>query len=379
MVPGRVLALSHHAGYGCRHSGACCTSGWRIPVEADRAATIARFFGDVFEQRSRVLRSSTAGACVLFEPAQPGRLPQCAVHRTCGHAALPSACRHFPRIYLHDAYATRLTLSHFCPTAASLLFIPGDVRIVEPPAGLAPPDDREGLDARDALPPLLRPGMLMDVDSYGAWEAEAVRVLAEGPGSVEASVAHLESICEDIRGWRPGAAAALVEHVSTAFRRPVSDRTAAGRGAVAADAVSHEHGRDPWRPWYELALASVPTGLAHSAPPDDAGRRDERYVASAWAEFEGPLRRYAASRLFGSWVAYQGRGLRTIVASVRCALAVVRLEAVRACAAAGRPLDAGLLQDAVRAAELLLVHKADRQELASRLSATEDRDGRAVC
>ena len=39
----------------------------------------------------------------------------------------------------------------------------------------------------------------------------------------------------------------------------------------------------------------------------------------------------------------------------------------------------GLLQDAVRAAELLLVHMADRQELASRLSATEDRDGRAVC
>jgi hypothetical protein len=28
-----VFALSIHADYACRHSGACCSAGWTIPVE----------------------------------------------------------------------------------------------------------------------------------------------------------------------------------------------------------------------------------------------------------------------------------------------------------------------------------------------------------
>ena len=322
-------------------------------MEADRTRAIARRFGDVFEKGSPVLRSHADGACALFERGDAGRLPQCAVHRTCGHAALPSACRHFPRIYLHDAYASRVTLSHYCPTAASLLFAPGDVRIVEASEELAPDDDREGLDARDALPPLLRPGMLMDVHSYGAWEAGAVSVLTDSSVSLDASVQRLASIVEDIRRWHPGAGA-LIEHVRTAFNRHVTG----GTGIPLDDA--------------EVARAEA--GL-----DGDAGAGDERYVAAAWAGFTEPLRKYAASRLFGSWVAYQGRGLRTVLASVRCALAVVRIEAVRACAAAERPLDAALLRHAIRQTELLLVHKADRQDLASRLSHVENEGRPAVC
>jgi len=113
------------------------------------------------------------------------------------------------------------------------------------------------------------------------------------------------------------------------------------------------------------------------APPD-AGACDERYVAAAWAGFTEPLRKYAASRLFGSWVAYQGRGLRTVLASVRCALAVVRIEAVRACAAAERPLDAALLRHAIRQTELLLVHKADQQERVAAQSRRKRRTPRGL-
>src|SRR5262245_24345987 len=29
----RIFALSIHADYRCRHSGACCTSDWDVPVE----------------------------------------------------------------------------------------------------------------------------------------------------------------------------------------------------------------------------------------------------------------------------------------------------------------------------------------------------------
>ena len=347
-------------------------------MEADRTGAIARRFGDVFEKGSPVLRSHADGACALFERGDAGRLPQCAVHRTCGHAALPSACRHFPRIYLHDAYASRVTLSHYCPTAASLLFAPGEVRIVEASEELAPDDDREGLDARDALPPLLRPGMLMDVHSYGAWEAGAVRVLTDSSVGLDASVRCLASIVEDIRRWHPGAGA-LIEHVRTAFDRHLPGGT--GIPLEIGEVAGSEEGLDggaAGRLWHDVAAASVPSALVRPAPPD-AGTCDERYVAAAWAGFIEPLRKYAASRLFGSWVAYQGRGLRTVLASVRCALAVVRIEAVRACAAAERPLDAALLRHAIRQAELLLVHQADRQELASRLSRVESGGRPAVC
>ena len=67
---------------------------------------------------------------------------------------LPSACRHFPRVYLRDARGDLLTLSHFCPTAASLLFEPGPVGVIDAPRPLALDEPIEGLDAREVLPPL---------------------------------------------------------------------------------------------------------------------------------------------------------------------------------------------------------------------------------
>ena len=73
--------------------------------------------------------------------------------------------------------------------------------------------------------------------------------------------------------------------------------------------------------------------------------------------------------MFASWWAYQGHGLRTIVRGARLALSVVRVEAARACAEAGRTLDRELLIEAIRSADLLLLHLASRRELARRLSA----------
>ena len=50
----------------------------------------------------------------------------------------------------------------------------------------------EGLDARDALPPLLRPGMLTDLDGYDAWEQRAIGVLARGDLTAEQALARIE-------------------------------------------------------------------------------------------------------------------------------------------------------------------------------------------
>jgi len=35
LSPSPVRALSIHADYGCRMTGACCRSGWDVPVEPD--------------------------------------------------------------------------------------------------------------------------------------------------------------------------------------------------------------------------------------------------------------------------------------------------------------------------------------------------------
>ena len=65
--------------------------------------------------------------CVFFD-AEHGRL--CAVQRALGHDALPLACRQFPRVSLRDPRGVSVTLSHYCPTAASLLGSPRPVTIV---------------------------------------------------------------------------------------------------------------------------------------------------------------------------------------------------------------------------------------------------------
>jgi hypothetical protein len=261
---------------------------------------------------------------------------------------------------VHDAHATRLTLSHFCPTAASMLFCGDRLRIVDAPADLVSATDREGLDATRALPPLLHPGMLMDPASYAAWEARAVEAIEEA-SSPEHALARVAASVECLRPWTP-AGPALVEAVRAAWED--------GNGRAGAGIAAMRRFTPEWLA--RTAFASVSGGLDVDASPLDADA-DMRFVAPAWPAFAAPVQRYLAGRLFGSWVAYQGRGLRSVVASAACALAVLRISAARACAAASRALDAPLLTGAFRQADLLLVHKADRQVLADGLSEVEDR------
>ena len=114
-----------------------------------------------------------------------------------------------------------MTLSHYCPTAAGMLFhpvIPRDfgspgpegsagplLRIVEDPPAFPAEWPWEGLDARDALPPLLRPGVLMDWPSLERWERFAVSVLAEEDRSPEAALDVLAAAAEEARRWTPAA------------------------------------------------------------------------------------------------------------------------------------------------------------------------------
>jgi lysine-N-methylase len=155
--------LNVHVPYACRDSGMCCTAGWPIPVERARVPAIDAAIAqkviplrvqpwlspaaDAPDDVGGVLALRDNGHCVFFEAGRSG----CAIHEV-----KPAACVHFPYVCLIDPRGVRVTLSHYCPTAASLLFEhDDDIAIVEGPSPVPDGHVLEGLDARDALPPVL--------------------------------------------------------------------------------------------------------------------------------------------------------------------------------------------------------------------------------
>jgi hypothetical protein len=204
----------------------------------------------------------------------------------------------FPRVVLHDGRGTFISLSHFCPTAAGLLFEAGDswppVGIVDAPPALTDIGPLDGLDARNVWPPLLRPGVMMDLESYGAWERLGVELLTREGIAPDVSLNALDSTTARITAWSPGGPVPLLRAVVDAFGM----------------------------------LSPPPT-----AAPDVHDRA---------------LKRWLAARLFGNWIAYQGDGLQAIVRHLRACLATFTTELARD----GSPLEA------VRRSDLLIVHNA---------------------
>jgi hypothetical protein len=356
-----ALCLTIHAGYGCRHSGACCTAGWPIPIEAGALATLRLHFHgrpDKFDDASprpagagALAAVDEAGACAFFE-ADRGRL--CAIHRELGPDALPDACRQFPRVVLQDPRGTMISLSHFCPTAAGLLLEAMPLSVVGAGPALALDGRAEGLDARGVLPPLLRPGMLTDVDGYARWETRALEFLDNDDLDAAAALAAVDAATVRIQDWRPGGPT-LAETVAREFavaspRRSPQDRDANGGARSRRVAV---------------ALASIPAGteipaqLRHLADAPAA-------MPAWWADYDRPIRMYLASRLFGNWVAYQGAGLHAIVEYLSVALALVTADAARPRPGA-QTTPWQIVIEAVRNADLVLMHLADQRLLARRL------------
>ena len=210
-----AYCLRLHAAYRCQHAGACCTAGWAIPMEEPALARVQKkfagrahtlFLSDHVGQsvgQPAILARTPGGDCVFFE-RDGGNL--CVIHRDLGPESLPVACQHFPRVVLQRPRDTRISLSHFCPTAAKLLRSPGAdaFEIVAAPASLALDGRAEGLDARDTLPPLLRPGMLMDEDGYSAWERRCLEILGRGDRTADQAVAVIAAATGALQSWRPG-------------------------------------------------------------------------------------------------------------------------------------------------------------------------------
>ncbi|MEO7132887.1 MAG: hypothetical protein ABI024_01590 [Vicinamibacterales bacterium] len=285
----------------------CCTAGWPIPVERSRVhaieETIARSViplrvqpwllsgADAPDDVAGILAARDNGHCVFFEAGRPG----CSIHDV-----KPAGCNHFPYLCLIDQRGVHVSLSHYCPTAASLLFEHrGPVAIVE---GHAPTgdDDVEGMDARESLPPVAADGRtLISFEELSAWEREQV---------ARAKIGELDD-----------ADVALFQQA---------------RSAVPA----------PWN-WPE--------------PPERLSEIWWSQVATAWVHFDEVLANYAAAKMFASWSLYLGDAVDAAAHSARIASAVLRVEAARQCALFHRPLDRELLIEAIRQSDLLLVHYAD--------------------
>jgi hypothetical protein len=304
------------------------------------------------------------GSCVFFD-RDGGRL--CAIHRDAGADALPSACRHFPRQIRRDGRGTFISLSHFCPTAAALLPARDALQLVDalPPLRLSGPV--EGMDATDALPPLVRPGMLSDLDGYGAWEQACVATFARTDLSYQAALDLVAAATEDVRGWRPGAVT-LSERVQAAFRD--------ARPEAGADAGAHARAIETVA---ALCSGRVPEDVIRDYPADETARLEEAWqqrVAPAFPRFDVAMKNYLAARVFANWIAYQGRGLRSIVEWLRTCAALVRHQTVVRARDGGSAPDTADFLEAVRMADLLLLHVIDTQAFAWRFARLEGPDPR---
>lgn len=301
----RSYCLSFHSGYRCRHSGACCTANWPISIEPDTLSWLRT--AHAFSDRTRLIEPHTdadgrpllakaaGGACIFYEGDSGGL---CAIHREAGPAALPSACRNFPRVALRDGRGVFITLSHYCPTAAALLLEAQDISIVDAPSSISLDGGVEGLDATAVMPPLLGPGMLTDLNGYAAWEARAIRVLNDRAYPPRVALAILDEATDDACRWRPGQES-LTTRVTHAF-----------------DRACPRHARET--------------------------RRNEQLL-------ERPMKAFLAAHLFASWAAYQSGGPTAVVRSVQSAFEMLEL-------ALDRASDSTSFISAVRAVDLRLRH-----------------------
>jgi len=219
----------------------------------------------------------------------------------------------------------------------------------------------EALDAREAWPPLLRPGVLAGDETYTAWEA---RLLADflgpacdGAAGLPAMLASALCWTDALRSWRP-ADGSLEVLVRRPWRHP-DPRRLLRHGASVAALRSRV---------LQPLLAGVPSEWRPDAWP--AGLTDASMGGQpiGRGQADASLGRYLATRLAASWVAYQGTGLRSVATSLVHAYVLASL-ALEDTGNGQQPVTLGRLTSSIRAADWLLLHLLDRDVWARACSA----------
>lgn len=262
---------------------------------------------------------------------------RCSLQLSGGEEMLPSACRHFPRVFLRDRRGTMVTLSHYCPSAAALLLGSRPIEVVDAAPPLALREPIEGLDASDALPPLVRPGLLADIQGYAAWEEAALLEWATAP-SAHVALERISAATERIRQWTP-VRGPLIHAVTGAFGAAglatEGDEPGLSEGFGAVREVTGPH-----------PLLNVEDGFSEiwtmlQAESGDVLRR--------------PIANYMAACTFANWTAYRGQGLRTVVAWLQGCYDVLRVQLVRHASRAGE-VNREVLIESFRMADFIIVH-----------------------
>lgn len=383
-APGESLrTLKGLAGYACRHTGSCCRAGWPIPIEPAPLAVIhaADVRGHVSQlargawQTDGIICHTPDNECVFHAPehAKPG----CRLEASLGSEAMPFSCRQFPRILLRDQRGWHLSLSAWCGTAAQI------IAAGHPADGLPSShqhnflsfdhiraDTRihvEALDALDAWPPLLRPRVLAGHDAYATWETRVlIDCLAQANlNGIGLGPSLARALCwtERIRAWNTADGS-----LDVLVAKPFAPR----------DAAWLHFWRTPDSSGIRQVLAALMAMVPApwQVPHWPAGLTDEDLSGPPISRIQAELAlaRYLGTRLVASWVAYQGQGLRSVLASLvsSYALAVLALHCHPA-----RVVTFGRLTSALRASDWLQLHLLDRQQWADWCSAWERRDDAA--
>ncbi len=249
----------------------------------------------------------------------------------------------FPRVAVLEPAQVSVSLSHYCPTAAGLLFREAtEFGLVEDPPAFPSDWPIEGLEASGGYSPLLRPGVLLGFDGLRAFENSSVAVLS-GTSGVRTALDQIESAVHRIRGWTP-AQGLVPAFVASSFRQ------------ASTDPIHRRAVTDP-RP---LLLASTPTEAANLPPlPAFTGS-----VPEIRPDIDIALRRYLAARLIGGWILFQADDLATVIAYLRVCLDSVFFFA-SAHEGAGAAVDRW--REAIRAADLWLLHHCDPELIAANL------------
>ena len=219
---------------------------------------------------------------------------RCALHQALGHAALPLACRQFPRVSVSDPRGVSVTLSHYCPTAALSLAGETAVTIVVNPAAFPAGGEYVGLDATTVLPPLLAPGILMDWDAWWECERLAVELIGNGAGSADAVLSRLSAVISEIQTWTPRASEPLIARVRLAFGSPLTGGSLPDRLQLLNEAHT-----------------AIPPELRPDVPPR-APRPSDRIV-----------KRFLAAHTFANWAVHGSGGINAWLRSIATAHALI--------------------------------------------------------
>ena len=191
-----------------------------------------------------------------------------------------------------------MTLSHYCPTAAALLEAEADR---EPSIVLNAPafpsaSEYVGLDAQRAWPPLVRPDLLMDWDSW--WECERLAVEmfdADRNESAAVTLARLRAAVEDLQRWSPSDGP-LIDRVADAFAR--AQHTTPAPFVATQDRV-------------DAVFRSIPEDI-----------RPARFTESVITS-DRATRRFLAAHAFANWSVHSEKGLGGWLRSIETAAALL--------------------------------------------------------